>query len=1323
MVRSTILLLSFLFTLLSIQIAQANEYKNEHHSKTTIKKIKGDCVPATAKTYLDINNVRATLLNGGDMWWDLEQAGYVVPNTENPDTEVSSIFAGAIWMGGIDPAGNLKIGAVQYRGGSGNHTDYYPGPLDPTTGLTDNITCEHWDRLFSVYKSDILTFNELYPLLDHPGGTIDKNLIHSDILHWPAKGNSHFFEKYNFELPSTGQGLASFWDEDKDGLYDPTKGDFPILTAEFCDPDYRSEALKSLPDQMTFWVFNDSGGPHTESNGSTAIQMEVQATAFAYATDDLLNDATFYKFKFINRAPQDIRDMYHSLWLDIDLGCSEDDNVGCSPKDNLVYAYNQDAVDGDSGSDCSTLPGNTYGTETPLIGINLLGGPLCPKRFVRDEDGNIVYDENGQALLESIQNIGAEVIDTFVEASMSSFIYINRQSPNLWTVDPQTAPEYYNYMSGKWRDGRPITYGGFGYNGTEETNFVFSDDPDDQEGWSQCTNAFDSDQRLLMNTGPYLLTPGAVNELVYGVLWIPGPNPACPSIEKLRLANQKVQAYFDNCFTNFELIGPDAPDIQVLELDQSLVLNLNNPNWSNNAQLAYKETDPIAPEGTDREYRFEGYKIFQLISDDIELSEYANTDKVRMVRQYDINNDVTDIFNWTPFSHPDFTEPIWIPELKVEGQNQGIKHSVLLTEDAFTNQTFINGQEYYFSIVAYAHNEWQQFNPHPTPSELFGQSMSYLEGKRNVKIYAASPNSGSNTNFNFNYGDGICIDRLSGVGHNGHVIDLKVGQYDKILNGQTDGRLSYKEKHGPVEVKVVDPSLVINGTYNIVIDGDFNDIGSICAFEPGAKWFLYRDGELIAESDLSVDQFNEQIIDDHGLSVTVFRSKDAGQTDDDKNGAIDIQYSYQDNSKTSWYNAVTDDGYGLPFVDETPFFSPIFNFLKTADSEVDHDLDPDEAFSQIGNRQFYPFFLSSAAPQTPSDIFPYYLTPAWNQQGFIRNNNGLYKLNNVDIIFTNDKSKWSRCIVVETNNQFFENNGYKPVGDTATDNFDLRQSPSVDQNGNEDGDGLGMSWFPGYAVDVETGKRLNIFFGENSYYNEEYASENEVWSDLDIGADMLFNPNDQLFVSDSIQGYSTPRSLYAGAHHFIYVTSKEYDGCASFKEKITESTSPANLIGIREVLLNVTWCSMSLINQEVMLSYEDGYIPNDLAIKLRVNNPYNLENQFSFTPNQCDPIEELPTYEFIIENNGTSNVSMALNKDEKVILYPNPAEETITLKTDMDQQNASINILSLEGQQIISLKANKGNNSVIDISKLQAGVYILQFRSLKKTISQIFMKY
>ena len=61
----------------------------------------------------------------------------------------------------------------------------------------------------------------------------------------------------------------------------------------------------------------------------------------------------------------------------------------------------------------------------------------------------------------------------------------------------------------------------------------------------------------------------------------------------------------------------------------------------------------------------------------------------------------------------------------------------------------------------------------------------------------------------------------------------------------------------------------------------------------------------------------------------------------------------------------------------------------------------------------------------------------------------------MDIVITDDKSKWSRvCIVEAQDDPLLAQGGQVKMG--------LRQSPSVDKNGDDDGSGtVGMGWFPG----------------------------------------------------------------------------------------------------------------------------------------------------------------------------------------------------------------------------------------------------------------------
>ena len=209
---------------------------------------------------MQINNVRARLLGGGDVWWDLQIGKYVVPKVQPGSgvPEVSSIFAGAVWLGGYDPVGNLKLAAQTYR--TGNRNDFWPGPLDPQKGTIGIDTCAKWDKHFQVLGENITAHLKEYNNAITSGTELDCKKIPEDLLGWPARGNPYFKNIHGFDLPNTSQGLAGFFDRDGDGMYNPCKGDYPIIEIRGCNaPQY--------PDEMTFWIYNDAGGIHTQSQG------------------------------------------------------------------------------------------------------------------------------------------------------------------------------------------------------------------------------------------------------------------------------------------------------------------------------------------------------------------------------------------------------------------------------------------------------------------------------------------------------------------------------------------------------------------------------------------------------------------------------------------------------------------------------------------------------------------------------------------------------------------------------------------------------------------------------------------------------------------------------------------------------------------------------------------------------------------------------------------------------------------------------------------------------------------------------------------------
>jgi hypothetical protein len=75
-----------------------------------------------------------------------------------------------------------------------------------------------------------------------------------------------------------------------------------------------------------------------------------------------------------------------------------------------------------------------------------------------------------------------------------------------------------------------------------------------------------------------------------------------------------------------------------------------------------------------------------------------------------------------------------------------------------------------------------------------------------------------------------------------------------------------------------------------------------------------------------------------------------------------------------------------------------------------------------------------------------------------------------------------------------------------------------------------MGWFPGYAIDVETGERLNIMFGEDSWL----VGEN--------GRDMLWNPTSNYYQDLYYATIGAAGQPLFGGKHYIYIMGHNTNG-------------------------------------------------------------------------------------------------------------------------------------------------------------------------------------
>jgi hypothetical protein len=1287
------------------------------------------CSPASGHTDLDLNNVRARINTGGDMWWDLINISkYEIPKGSGH----TSMFAGALWIGGIDINGQLKLAALEYRT-YGN--DYWPGPLT-TDGYAsiDVATCEQYDHHFLITRAEVDAFIAHW---NCPSCYPDY-VIPPDILNWPWHGDVSKKQSYY---------LAPFYDNNGDGEYNPNDGDYPYydINNDLCP--YNAANLGKPPqptmegngiqedqcikgDQTLWWVFNDKGNIHTESKGAP-IGFEIRAQAFAFSTNDDINNMTFYSYEIINRSTYTLTETYMSQWCDTDLGFATDDYVGCDIPRGMGYDYNGKDIDG------SGQP-QAYGADPPAIGMDFFQGPYM------DPDGidNPKYDQNHHQICDvSINgvNFGDGIVDN-ERFGMRRFIYFNNGGAASQS-DPTIAIDYYNYLRGIWKDGTQMLWGGNAHTGGPgvcgpECDFMFPGNTDPCQ-WStsgqppNCTpnwternvNNEPGDRRFLQSAGPFTLQPGSVNYITVGVPWARSyAGTAWASVGLLDVADDKCQRLFDNCFKVVD--GPDAPDLTIQELNNELIIYISNKSTSNNNKERYHEIDPsiVTPDSTvingtdttykpkklryDSIYRFEGYQIFQLANATVSASSLQDPTQARLVCQCDIvdfdkhDNPIGTLVNYSY----DETVGANVPVQEVVGSNTGIIHSFVVTSDQFATgvNTLVNHKQYYYMAIAYAYNNYMTYSQDPGSqipdvSGLGGQTKPYLAGRKNIQVYTGIPHNpapeANGTTQNAQYGFGPKITRIEGQGNGGNVLDLTPESETQILNDGFMLTPEYQNSHGPISVKVIDPLNVVGTTYTLCLDSvysykvhpvshnsaiDQRSGISDTATMQVANWTLIDNtsGKKF-RSDTSTLYDNEQLFIDRGISINIVQVWNIGGNGDPfelykvgkdgsgywvtailtpNDGFLESSITYADSSKR-WLGGIPDiDGGGFwnwirsgNNHDNTYGANSDYNYVPEGIGSHVGWIDPQKYYQKIVGGTWAPYALcatNSTAydPATATTATGYGVAyPGPSNSAFQLNK--FSNIASVDIVFTSNPSNWSRCPVLETCETY---NSSLTEGSTPKFNLRAHESIALDQTtyatpGSGSSTNIndpnyigetGMGWFPGYAINVETGERLNIMFGENS----ALGSEN--------GRDMKLNPTTNLETNLG--------AILWGGEHFVYIVGHNSDD--------TTGHCPRYDAGkwLYHKIVNPTGINMRNAFQDVMYAgipipvAGQEWLSTDVKIRIRVSTPYkmNYSTYGSSTPkNNNNPMYQFSTYDIATV---TDNTQAAQNALDLINIVPNP---------------------------------------------------------------------
>lgn len=393
----------------------------------------------TQQVALDGNNINSWIINTGIFDQDLRV--FNTPGFEYP----KGMGSYAIFSTGLTVAARVNN---QLLMSSGSYSgEYAPGHVVINGGVPTAVT--DWTfHIYSVKRGDNQNNNP-------------------DWLYW------------GYMIPYG----APFIDVNHNGTYEPAIDTPGIRYAE-----------QTIFLCMTDGFASEHGPGEGFGGGTLPLFNEVHVTAWCYNVL-YLQDVQFLKWDIINKSTTPWNSTYISVVNDPDLGCADDDYIGCDTSRNLGFCYNAHDVD------CSGT--YRYPGIVPSVGIMWI---KCSNQY------------------RSLTSF-----DFFTNVSSGGPIC--ERDPN-----PAGAENAYNYMKGFKSDGTPwvIPPGGQ----VNVTKFCYNGDPESGTGWCEAQSQISGsvqncggpniftgpivsantpgDRRMVLNTGSdnFTMNPGDTQKIL-----------------------------------------------------------------------------------------------------------------------------------------------------------------------------------------------------------------------------------------------------------------------------------------------------------------------------------------------------------------------------------------------------------------------------------------------------------------------------------------------------------------------------------------------------------------------------------------------------------------------------------------------------------------------------------------------------------------------------------------------------------------------------------------------------------------------------------------
>ena len=253
-------------------------------------------------------------------------------------------------------------------------------------------------------------------------------------------------------------------------------------------------------DQALYMITTDAREENTFSDGEV-LGIDIHFTFYTIACPAYeipqVNETTFINMRVVNRSNNNYHDLYVGNWTDFDIGTANNDYLGTAPEQNLQYAYNASQLD------LPSMSSQGFGLNSAACGLMYLNHSLAH---------SMTYN-NGASLISG---------------------------------EPTEPIHYYNYIRTLYKDGTPfIDQDG------NNTNYIFSDSPTNDNGWSELTeNNPGADRRGIASIGPVNLNGSEEIDVDFAIIYARGEydNDSLGhllNVDQLIDNAEQIQLYYD----------------------------------------------------------------------------------------------------------------------------------------------------------------------------------------------------------------------------------------------------------------------------------------------------------------------------------------------------------------------------------------------------------------------------------------------------------------------------------------------------------------------------------------------------------------------------------------------------------------------------------------------------------------------------------------------------------------------------------------------------------------------------------------------------------